>query len=278
MTSPGIDLKGPLLLVGCGKMGGALLRGWLSQGVRGNQVCVVEPAPAGLNDVVAQGVSVVADAASVPGALQPAVILLAIKPQFMDESLGAYAKYASPGTVFLSIAAGKTVAYLKSKLGAGAQIVRAMPNTPAAVGRGMSVLVRDAGVPAAQLELCARLLRVVGKIAWIDDEDQINAVTALSGGGPAYVFLLIEALAEAGRQQGLAPDLAMTLARETVCGSGELAYRSSEAPAALRQAVTSPKGTTLEALNVLMAADGLQGLMNRAIEAATRRSREIAKG
>jgi pyrroline-5-carboxylate reductase len=151
-----------------------------------------------------------------------------------------------------------------------------MPNTPAAVGRGMSVIVKQPDVSAARLELCADLLSAVGEIAWVDDEDLINAVTAVSGGGPAYVFLLIDCLAEAGRAAGLPADLAMRIARSTVCGSGELAHQSSESAEALRKAVMSPKGTTEQAIAVLMAEDGLQPLMTRAIAAATRRSRELA--
>jgi pyrroline-5-carboxylate reductase len=273
-----IALPGPLVLVGCGKMGGALLRGWLSSGVLASHVTVVEPIPSASDDIVGKGVRVVASPGQLPSDLRPAVVVLAIKPQFMEEGVPPYGRFAGPDAVFLSIAAGKTTAYLRQKLGPKSLIVRAMPNTPAAVGRGMSVIVRDSAVPGPLQDLCGRLLSVVGKVAWIDDEDAINAVTALSGGGPAYVFLLIEALAQAGRKQGLAPDLAMTLARETVCGAGELAYRSDETPEAMRRAVTSPKGTTLEALNILMAEDGLQQLMDRAIDAATKRSRAIAEG
>ena len=278
MSDQKIVLPGPLLLVGCGKMGGALLRGWLSRGIAGKDVFVVDPAPRDLEDVQARGVTIVAAVGQLPPTLQPGIILLAIKPQFMDEALPAYRRFAKPGTVFLSIAAGKTVAYLKSKLGADAAIVRSMPNTPAAVGRGMTVLLRDPAIPAATLELCGQLLSAVGKVGWIDEEDQINAVTAVSGGGPAYVFLLIECLAEAGRAAGLPADLAMQLARETVAGSGELAHQSSESATKLREAVMSPKGTTIEALAVLMAPDGVQPLFTRAIAAATRRGREIAEG
>ena len=152
-----------------------------------------------------------------------------------------------------------------------------MPNTPAAVGRGITVILRDPKVPATTLELCGQLLSAVGEIGWIDEEDQINAVTAVSGGGPAYVFLLIECLAEAAKEMGLPPELCMKLARQTVTGSGELAHQSSESATDLRKAVMSPKGTTLEAVNVLMAPDGLQPLMTKAIAAATRRSRELAQ-
>jgi len=278
MTDARIVLPGPLLLVGCGKMGGALLRGWLARGVPPKDVFVIDTAPRDLEDVQARGVTVATDLARLPAGLKPGIILLAIKPQFMDEALPAYRRFAATGAVFLSIAAGKTVAYLKDKLGGQALVIRSMPNTPAAVGRGMSVILRDPRVAPATLELCGQLLAAVGEIGWIDEEDQINAVTALSGGGPAYVFLLIECMAEAGRVAGLPADLAMKLARETVTGSGELARLSSESATKLREAVMSPKGTTLEAINILMAPDGLQPLMNKAIAAATRRGREIAEG
>jgi pyrroline-5-carboxylate reductase len=278
MSDQNIILPGPLLLVGCGKMGGALLRGWLKRGIPGKDVFVVDPAPRSLEDVQARGVTVLTAFGQLPPTVQPAIVLLAIKPQFMDEALPAYRRFAKPGTVFLSIAAGKTVAYLKGKLGADAQVVRSMPNTPAEVGRGMSVILKDAAIPVATLDLCGQLLSAVGKVGWIDQEDQINAVTAVSGGGPAYVFLLIESLAEAARAAGLPDDLAMQLARETVVGSGELAHRSSVSATQLRQAVMSPKGTTIEALAVLMGPDGWQPLITKAIAAATRRGREIAEG
>jgi pyrroline-5-carboxylate reductase len=183
---------------------------------------------------------------------------------------------AAPDTVFLSIAAGRTIAYFERHLGAQAAIVRSMPNTPAAVGRGITVACSNRHVSAAQRELCDELLAAVGEVAWIADEGLLDAVTAVSGGGPAYVFLLIECLAEAGAAAGLPPDLAMRLARITVSGAGELARLSSEPASVLRQNVTSPAGTTLEALKILMAADGLQPLMTKAIAAATRRSRELA--
>lgn len=278
MSDQKIVLPGPLLLVGCGKMGGALLRGWLSRGVPGKDVFVVDPAPRDLDDVQARGVAIVTAIDQLPPALRPGIVLLAIKPQFMDEALPAYRRFAKPGTVFLSIAAGKTVAYLKGKLGAEAAIVRSMPNTPAAVGRGMSVILKDSSIPVVTLDLCGQLLSAVGQVGWIAEEDQINAVTAVSGGGPAYVFLLIECLAEAARAAGLPADLAMQLARETVTGSGELAHQSAESATKLREAVMSPKGTTIEALAVLMGPDGWQPLITKAIAAATRRGREIAEG
>ncbi|TDQ82431.1 pyrroline-5-carboxylate reductase [Dongia mobilis] len=271
-----LELPGKLLLVGCGKMGGALLRGWLAQGVAGSDVFVIDPAPKGLDDVVARGVTVYTHYDDIPDGLGPALVLLAVKPQFMDEALEHLEMMAQPGTTFLSIAAGKPVEYFKKSLGMQVHVVRAMPNTPAAVGRGMSVIYRDPAVPANILDLCGQLLAAVGEIAWIEDEALMHQVTAVSGGGPAYTFLLIEALAEAGRVAGLPADLAMRLARATICGSGELARQSPESAADLRQAVMSPKGTTEQAIAVLTAPDGIQPLMNRAIAAATHRSRELA--
>lgn len=271
-----LTLPGRLLLVGCGKMGGALLRGWLARGVAGAEVFVIDPQPKGLDDVIAQGVTVYTHYEDLPDDLNPALVLLAVKPQFMDEALEHLEMMAQPGTTFLSIAAGKKVDYFKKSLGMQVHVVRAMPNTPAAVGRGMSVIFKDEELPAKVLDLCGQLLAAVGEVAWIESEDLMHQVTAVSGGGPAYVFLLIEALAEAGRAAGLPADLSMRLARSTVCGSGELAHQAGEPAADLRKAVMSPKGTTEQAIAVLMAPDGLQPLMTRAIHAATNRSRELA--
>lgn len=271
-----ISLDGELLLLGCGKMGGALLAGWLEQGVSPTQVHVIEPSADAVADFVARGVTHHKDASSLPADLRPAVVLLAVKPQMMEDALPAVAALAAPRTLYVSVAAGKTIDWFRSKLDQEARIVRAMPNTPAAVGRGMTVLVAGEGVDERQARAAADLLSAVGEVAWAEEESQLDAVTALSGGGPAYVFLLIECLAKAGEDAGLPRDLARRLARVTVAGAGELVHRSSEEPETLRQNVTSPAGTTLEALNVLMAEDGLQPLMTRAIAAAARRSRELA--
>ncbi len=288
MAPPGIEIGGPLLLFGCGKMGGALLSGWLEQGVAPDQVTLVEPVEAAAAGFVARGVRRVAEASELDPGLAPAVVLLAVKPQQMDPVMARCAVLAGsgagsgagpgagPGTVFLSIAAGKTLGYFASHLGDQAAIVRVMPNTPAAVGRGMSVLVANRQVSEAQKRICGDLLSAVGGIDWVADEGLLDAVTAVSGGGPAYVFLLIEALAQAGVEAGLPEDLAMRLARGTVAGSGELVRQSDSPASTLRENVTSPGGTTLEALNILMAPDGLQPLMTRAIAAATERSRELA--
>jgi pyrroline-5-carboxylate reductase len=265
-----------LLLVGCGKMGGAMLRGWLGRGLVPGRSLVIEPNPAEIEDLTRQGVRVEPGAEAIPPDFLPDVVVLAVKPQMMEGAIGAYARFARPETLFLSIAAGKTIAYFRRYLGEGAAIVRAMPNTPAAIGRGISVAVASSPVTAAQRSLADTLLAACGEVAWVEEEGLIDPVTALSGGGPAYVFLLIETLAEAGRKAGLPADLALRLARVTVSGAGELARLSPEPAEQLRRNVTSPKGTTLEALNILMAEDGIQPLFDRAIAAATRRSRELA--
>lgn len=263
---------GRLLLVGCGKMGGAMLEGWQRAGIAEDYL-VVEPNRAAVPDL--PGVTVLNGPDGVPDGAVGAVVL-AVKPQAMDAVLPAYRPWAAPDTLFLSVAAGKPVAYFQDRLGHGARIVRAMPNTPAAIGRGVSVLAAGPGVSVGQRALADRLLAAVGAVEWVEDEGLMDAVTALSGGGPAYVFLLIEALAEAGRQAGLPADMAMRLARGTVIGSAALAEASDAPPATLRQNVTSPGGTTEAALKVLMAEDGIGPLFAKAIAAATARSRDLA--
>lgn len=276
-------MDGTLLLVGGGKMGGALLAGWLARGLKPAQVVVVEPDEARAAEIRrTAGLRVVARGEDVPAALAPEVVLFAVKPQAMDAVVPLYRLYrlyrraVSPGTVFLSIAAGKALAYFARHLGPDAAIVRSMPNTPAAVGRGITVACANAKVSAAQRAVCDDLLRAVGEVAWIADEALLDAVTAVSGGGPAYVFLLAESLAAAGIASGLPKDLAERLARATVAGAGELLHHALEPPAVLRQNVTSPQGTTERALAVLMGPDGWQSLLDRAIAAATARSKELS--
>ena len=264
-----------VLLVGCGKMGGALLEGWLERGVAPG-FAVVEPGAGAEIFARRREVRLYQNAVEIDLDLRPAVIVLAVKPQAMDGVVDHYRRFASPETVFLSIAAGKTLAYFARHLGAGAAIIRAMPNTPAAIGRGITVGCPNPHVSAAQIALCDRLLAAAGEVAWVDDEALIDAVTAVSGSGPAYVFLLIECLAKAGIAAGLPSELALRLARATVAGAGELARLSSEPAESLRQNVTSPGGTTRAALDVLMAADGLEALMTKAVAAAALRSRELA--
>lgn len=269
-------LPGPLVLVGCGKMGGALLKGWLDCGLAPGDALVVEPqATPATAEAAARGVRVVAGFDALP-ALTAAALVLAIKPQMMAAVLPRAAALAGPQTLVLSIAAGIRLATLEAAFGAGQPVVRAMPNTPAAVGCGMTALVAAAATPDRARAVAERLCAAVGATAWVGAESEIDIVTALSGGGPAYVFLLIEALAKAGAAAGLDPALAMTLARETVIGAGLLARQSDEAAAQLRRNVTSPGGTTERALAVLMAPDGLQPLFDRAIAAATARARELS--
>lgn len=266
-----------ILLVGCGKMGGAMLRGWLARGVAADDVCVVEPFAEAAESLRQElSVTVVADAADIAAGFAPDIVVFAVKPQGMDDIVPSYARFAGGGAAFLSIAAGRTIAYFESHLGAQAAIVRTMPNTPAAVGRGITAACPNNHVTGAQRAACESLLEAVGEVVWVDDEALIDPVTAVSGSGPAYVFLLIECLAHAGEAQGLPAEIAAQLARATVAGSGELARQSDDAAATLRQNVTSPGGTTAAALDVLMADDGLQPLMDRAIDAATRRSRVIS--
>jgi len=268
-------MAGSLLLVGCGKMGGALLDGWLKAGTM-ERIVVVEPS--GLPPFAKPPQVVAATGPhDLPAGFVPDVVVLAVKPQVMDQVVPAYAGLVRPETVFLSIAAGKPVGYFERHLGASAAIVRAMPNTPAAVGRGITVCVGNANVAKPQANLCDALLRAVGDVAWIDDESLMDAVTAVSGSGPAYVFLLVETLAKAGEAAGLSPGLAQTLARATVAGSGELLRQSSATAAQLREAVTSPNGTTQAALNVLMAPGAMDALLARAVAAAAQRSKELAQ-
>lgn len=270
-----------LVLVGCGKMGGALLSGWMERGTAPSDITVIEPAEAAARATRARhGVRVLADAAEIAGAIAgepaPAVVIFAVKPQGLPEIAPAYAPLAGGDTVFLSIAAGRPSGFFESALGAGAAVVRSMPNTPAAVGRGITAAYANGNVGAPQRALCQGLLEAVGEVVWLDDEALMDAVTAVSGSGPAYVFLMIECLTQAGIAEGLPAEVAARLARATVAGSGELARQSSDDAAQLRINVTSPGGTTEAALGVLMADDGLAPLMRRAVEAAARRSRELA--
>ena len=267
----------PRILVGCGKMGGALLSGWIERGADPQSLIVIEPAVEAAEAVrAAHGVRVEADPGSLVADTDPEVVIFAVKPQGLDDIAPLYAGFSGGATVFLSIAAGKTIEFFESALDAGAPIVRTMPNTPAAVGRGITAAFANPHVGARQRALCQELLEAVGEVVWVDNEGLLDAVTAVSGSGPAYVFLLIECLAEAGVEAGLPADIAARLARATVAGSGELARLSSEAADQLRRNVTSPGGTTEAALGVLMADDGMLPLMRRAVEAATRRSRELA--
>ncbi len=270
-----LDPGGPVLLIGAGKMGGALLDGWLAHGLDPAFVAIVDPGlPRDAVDAFrARGVRIAPEPGDIAA---PAAILFAVKPQMAAAALPTAGAFAGPDTVLVSILAGTTLATLAAGLPPGAAIVRAMPNTPAAVGRGITVCVPGPMVSAGQRGLADRLLQASGEVAWIDDEALIDAVTGVSGSGPAYVFLLAESLARAGVAAGLSPELAGRLARATVSGAGELLHRSTDGPDTLRKNVTSPTGTTAAALAVLMAEDGLDLLMANAVAAATKRARELA--
>jgi pyrroline-5-carboxylate reductase len=265
---------GMVVLVGCGQMGSAMLRGWLKSGAASRYIAI-EPMGVPADIAAAPQVGAHKSPEELAGDLAPDAVVFAVKPQVFDEVVPAYRRWARPQTVFMSIAAGKTIAGLAKHLG-DAAIVRVMPNTPAAIGRAISVACATARVSAAQRQLCEGLLAAIGDSTWITNEALMDAVTAVSGSGPAYVFLLIETLAAAGEKAGLPAELALQLAKATVAGSSELACIAGETPAKLRENVTSPGGTTRAALDVLMAEDGLAALMDRAVAAATRRSRELA--
>jgi pyrroline-5-carboxylate reductase len=267
------NITGTILLAGAGKMGGAMLTGWLAQGLDLRRVAVIEPQPSPeIAALAAKGVALNPDAKSA-GTVETLVV--AVKPQSFREAGAKLKPFVSGSTSVVSIMAGTTIASLQEICGGA--VVRAMPNTPAAIGRGITVAVAAHNVSANQRAVADALLRATGSVEWVADEALMDAVTAVSGSGPAYVFLLAEELARAGVAAGLPEALAMKLARETVAGSGELLHRSELAAGTLRQNVTSPGGTTAAALEVLMGEPGLRDLMIHAIAAATRRSKELAK-
>jgi pyrroline-5-carboxylate reductase len=259
----------PLLLVGCGKMGGAMLAGWRERGL--SQAVIVDPFLA----AAPPGAMLVKEPGAIPAGFTPAAVVFAIKPQEAVATLPHCARFASQA-VFVSVMAGKNVAGMQALLGQGAAVVRAMPNTPAAVRQGFTVACAGPGVTAAQRRLADTLLGATGEIAWVDQEGLLDPVTAVSGGGPAYVFLLAELLEKAAVEQGIPADLARRMARSTVAGSGALLAASAEDAAQLRKNVTSPKGTTERALAVLMDETAWPDHIGRAIAAATARSRELA--
>src|SRR5215468_32352 len=273
VAKPLRKFSGRLVLVGAGKMGSAMLEGWRARGLKPGQITVIEPQPGKtLKALARRGLKLNPKGKNA----EASAIVIAVKPQTAPEAVPPIAGYVGPTTLVLSIMAGRTIASLEKSLPPGAAIVRAMPNTPAAIGRGITVAFANAGVSTRQRKQASKLLAAIGKVEWISDEALMDAVTALSGSGPAYVFLLAEAMASAGIAAGLPPALATRLARETVAGSSELMYRSDLDAAALRENVTSPGGTTAAALDVLMAKSGLGPLLEKAVAAATKRSRELA--
>jgi pyrroline-5-carboxylate reductase len=267
------DFRGTILLVGAGKMGSALLEGWLALGLAPDRLAVIEPHPS--SDVRAlAGRGLHLNPPPCPDH-EIMALVIAVKPQIAPQVMPTLVPFVGAATAVVSIMAGRTLRFLDAAL-PHAALVRAMPNTPASIGRGITVAVPNARISAAQRTLVNALLSAVGRVEWIEDEALMDPVTALSGSGPAYVFLLAETMARAGCAAGLPLALAEVLARTTVAGSGELLHRSPLDAATLRQNVTSPGGTTAAALDVLMAEDGIQQLMTKAIAAAARRSRELA--
>ena len=267
------EFRGTLVLVGAGKMGSAMLDGWLARGLDPKKIIVIEPQPVkAVKALARRGVKLnPKDKVGVASA-----IVIAVKPQSAPEAVPPLARYIDKTTLVLSIMAGRTIGFLEKSLPTGTAIVRAMPNTPAAIGRGISVAVTNAGISMRQRKQASDLLAAIGKVEWVGDETLMDAVTALSGSGPAYIFLLAECMARAGVAAGLPKELATRLARETVAGSAELLHRSDLDAATLRQNVTSPGGTTAAALEVLMGPGGFDQLLTQAIAAATRRSRDLA--
>ena len=261
-----------LVLLGCGKMGSAMLAGWLDNGLPADAVFVLDPYPS--DWLKAQGVRINTELPE-----NPAIALVAVKPQMMGEALPAMQALGNGDTLFVSVAAGTSIATFESVLGDRTPIVRAMPNTPAAIGKGITAIVGNDYTTADQLDLADALLMSIGQVVRLDEENQIDAVTGVSGSGPAYVFHLIETLAAAGVAQGLPEAMAMQLAKATVAGAGALAEAAQEDPSQLRVNVTSPNGTTQAALEVLMDPEaGFPVLLNRAVASATNRSKELGRG
>jgi pyrroline-5-carboxylate reductase len=272
-----LDLQGPLLLAGAGKMGGAILSGLFARGFDPRGVIVQDPNPpkdvaSFLADRAIDTVPLI-DELSAP----PSVILLAVKPQIMDDVLPGLARLAGPATLVLSIAAGRRLAGIEKHFAAQTGVVRAMPNLPASIGRGVTVATANGNVTPVQQAVATELLGAVGDVLWVEDESLLDAVTAVSGSGPAYVFLLAECLAQAGREAGLDATLAGELSRATIIGAAALLEQSGTPPAILRESVTSPGGTTAAALAVLQGPEGLQKLISAAVAAAAKRGRELGK-
>lgn len=277
-TLSAISSDSPILLIGCGKMGSAMLSGWLKQGLKADAVQIVdpylEPIKSAFGVLPEDALHETVDALAQK--LVPSFVILAVKPQMMDDALKSLQSFNLSSSVILSVAAGKTIDYFTGHLGSDQPIIRAMPNTPAAIGRGITVCTANRFVSDEHKVISTTLLETVSTVEWIDDESLMDAVTALSGSGPAYVFYMVEAMAAAGESIGLPAELSKKLARETVSGSGALLDASEENASRLRENVTSPGGTTAAALDVLMGDDGIAKIMRRAMQQAKIRSKELA--
>ncbi len=278
-----ITSDNPILLLGCGKMGSAMLAGWLEQGLIPKAVYIVDPF---LDPIKANFPNLEKkqlhkkqlhkSVESLPKRLKPSFVIMAVKPQMMDEALRALKNLKIADAVILSVAAGKTIGYFEDHLGRDQAIIRAMPNTPAAIGKGITVCVANSPVTDDQMSISTTLLKTVSVVEWVEDENLMDAVTALSGSGPAYIFYMAEAMAAAGEAIGLSPELAKKLADQTVSGAGALLEASDDSASRLRENVTSPGGTTAAALDVLMSDAGLAKIIRRAMQEAKNRSKELA--
>jgi pyrroline-5-carboxylate reductase len=270
--NPLTNLPGSIVLAGAGKMGGAMLSGWVAQGIDASRLAVIDPAPSNeVTKLTADGLRLNPAPSDIGDV---SVLIVAVKPQMFADAAPKLKSLVAPSTIVISVMAGVPLAKLAQSC--GGKVIRAMPNTPAAIGRGMTVGVAAKDITQAERDVADALLQATGLVEWIDDEDLMDAVTAVSGSGPAYVFLLAEELARAGVAAGLSPELAKRLARETIAGAGELLHRSELSSETLRQNVTSPGGTTAAALDVLMDKDGFKPLLERAVAAAAKRSKELA--
>jgi pyrroline-5-carboxylate reductase len=270
-----INLKGTLVLAGVGKMGGAMLEGWLKVGADPKKIVAIDPKPPQeVLDLLAR--HSIRHNPPITSITDAEVIIIAVKPQVMEDVLPILVSLKSSHPLILSVAAGKTIATFAKHFGSDAAIIRTIPNTPAAIGRGITAMNANPNVSKSQMELANALLSSTGEVVTVTEESMIDLITAVSGSGPAYIFYLTECMAAAGEKIGLPPALAMQLARATVAGSGELMRQSGIDAATLRQNVTSPNGTTYAALQVLMADDGMKPLFEKAITAAAKRSKELA--
>ncbi|WP_025899724.1 pyrroline-5-carboxylate reductase [Sneathiella glossodoripedis] len=264
-----------IMLIGCGNMGRAMLGGWIEQGTKPNDVVVIDPSPENQEKAAKMGCRAFSSPLLVEENYQPNVILLAVKPQIIADVIDSYKKYTDAGALVISIAAGTRINRFEDSFGSSAAIIRTMPNTPAAIRKGMMVSVGNGNVQEKHRKICDDLMRAIGTTAWVEDEGLMDAVTGLSGSGPAYVFYMVEAMQKAGVAAGLPEDLALLLAKTTVAGAGALALDAAESVEQLRVNVTSPNGTTAAGLSVLMAEDGLAPLMEKTVAAATKRSKEL---
>lgn len=270
-------MNNSVILVGCGNMGFAMLQGWLaSEKLKPTDVTVIEPADSLRARAAELGVHALTSSNEIAASASPRLIIIAVKPQVIQDILPAYQQYAKTAA-FVSVAAGTPVLQFETILGSKSAVIRCMPNTPAAIGKGMMVTFANPNVSADDLLFTEELLQISGKVVQIQDENLMDAVTAVSGSGPAYIFHFIECLTQAGIQAGLPDDIAGMLAMQTVYGAGSLAAQSDVSPSQLRVNVTSPNGTTAAALDVLMGENRLQDLLIAAVEAARLRSVELGK-